>query len=498
VRALLALALTVAGTVFVRLGRPGIWIDEAFTWIDGAQGTNNYNRCGYALIRWLVERLGGVPYEAYLRLLPAIAGWLVVLATAWAFRPLAGARRATFAALVVAASPWHLYWSQNARFYTFAELIALVAAGLLLRALTPPLEASHGGRLVRIPPLVYAVLGLVCAGVAALFQLSALLVLSAFAVAVLVLRPRLGLAPRAPSPARRLRGGTMSRRLGWAALVLVVVLAPAAFDVFEAYRRSKGGGSVGDALHALLALGFTIGPGLGAACLVGAFLAFRDRDRCGALAVAVPTLVGATVVALGLLTVTTAQYAFVALPWIGLVAAWPIGRGDHATSDGPLTGPRASGAWALLVVAPLLASSLLQLGPRYGDRPRWREALVYVESERALGDLVLCLPGPVAEFYMTLGAAVDGSRQARASELRPGRSSEHALNIDRDAPRAYGAAVRAGRPLWLIVRADYLQDFDLAERARFHRFLHDECRLEARFPVRVEARNLDLEVWRRD
>lgn len=476
--ALYLVALALGLSLFARLGRPSLWFDEALTWIDSHDLGQHYNWAGYALVRWTVELCGGAPDEAKLRLAPAFAGWLAVAATAWAFAPLAGARRAALAALLVAASPWQLYWSQNARFYTFAEVATLAGTGLLLRGLA-------GGGLVRI------VLGLAVAVSGTLFHLEALLAVGALAVAAVVVRPALepGHTGVAPAPGRRERTAALARRLGIAGLVLVAVAAPAAFGVFDEYRRAKGG-SAQDVVSAVLALGYTIGPGLGAGFLVGAALAARSRD--GVFALAVPLLGLGAIVGLGFFAKTTAQYAFVFLPWIALVAAWPVGPGGSLASTGRTL------AWALVLVLPLVASSALQLGPRYGDRARWREAFAHVEARRAPGDLVVCLPGPIAEFYLARGAAVPSVGDALEAAAWPTRMPEYAASMHQWDTRVFEAPARDARPLWVVVRTDYLLSLAEADRWRVTAFLRDECRLDARFPVRIDARDLDVEVWRRE
>lgn len=481
---LLAVALALGALVFVRLGRPSLWIDEAFTWQDANASWGNYNRAGYALIVWTVDRLGGVPIEAALRLAPAVAGWLAILATAFALAPLAGARRAAAAACIVAASPWQLFWGQNARFYTFVELATLLGAGCLLRAL------AGVGALG--PRLVLAALGLGLYALGTLFHLQSVLALGALALALIVLRPDLGVqASQAPDPARRARRNRVVLRLGLAGLVLLAVSAPAARDVFAQYVRSKGGGGLGGVQHAVLALGQTIGPGLGAAFVLGALCALRSPGRRGALAVLVSVVGVGAIVVLGVVVTTTAQYAFVHLPWIALVASWPLGRGEL------LGTPRRATAYLFLLTAPLLASSVMQLGPRYGDRPRWREACAHVMSRMADGDLVVSLPSTVAEHYLGLGRYARGATAEDRAARVPTRLPELAGDIDSFNTRTLERPARDGRAMWIVVRLDFLEKWPERDRSRLQAFLRDECRLEARFPVRIEARNLDIEVWRR-
>ncbi len=482
------LAFLAAAVPFLGLGRPSLWLDEGLTWQDALAPGGNYNRLGYALVRWTVEALGGLPTEAHLRFAPAVAGFLAVVATAWAFRPLVGGRCAAAAALVVALSPWHVYWAQNARFYSLVELCTVAGAGLAMRGLAA--TDARGWAVVRLG----AALALFALG--ALFHLQALLALGAFGLALIAVRPSLRTlgagAERAPDPARRERQTRLAVRLGVAAVVLLAVLARPALEVFQRYAFAKGGGGgLSGAAHALRAIGFTLGPGLGAAFLCGAALAWRAPRRTGRWAALVPCLGVGAVLALGFVTTTTAQYALWCLPWFAAVAVWPLQRG--ALLGTPV---RALG-YLLIVVGPLAASTGLQLGVRHGDRPRWREAIALVEARRQPGDLVVSLPGTLAEHYAALGTFAEGAPADLCELLAPTRVPDRAAGVDTFHPRPHERPARDGRTVWLVVRPDFLLTWrSPAERARFQAFLRDSCRLEGRFPVRIDARDLDLEVWR--
>jgi hypothetical protein len=306
------------------------------------------------------------------------------------------------------------------------------------------------------------------------------------------LRPDLG-APvaAAPDPARRARRNQVALRLGLAGIVLLAVAAPAARGVFAEYVRAQGGGGCAGVRHAVFALGHTIGPGLVAAFVLGAVCAVRGAGRRGALAVLVPIVCVGAIVALGAVVTTTAQYAFVHLPWLALVAVWPLGQGEV------LGTPRRALAYVFLVAAPLLASSVMQLGPRHGDRARWREAYAHVTARMAEGDLVVSLPNGVAEHYLGLGRYARGADAEERATRVPRRLPELGGDLDSFNTRTLELPARDGRTLWVVVRTDFLDEWPEQDRSRLQAFLRDECRFEARFPVRIEARNLDVEVWRR-
>ncbi|MEL6716361.1 MAG: hypothetical protein AAFP86_21460, partial [Planctomycetota bacterium] len=151
---------------------------------------------------------------------PALAGWLAIPLTAWAFLPLAGARRCAVAALVVAASAWQLQWSQTARFYTFCEVALLLGTGFALRGVLAP-----GG-----PRPFQLALGLVLGALSGLFHPHGWIVFGATLALVFVLA------------LRRASGGAR-RRLALAGLACVALGAVAivfAWPMWLRFARHKG------------------------------------------------------------------------------------------------------------------------------------------------------------------------------------------------------------------------------------------------------------------
>ncbi|MEM9382468.1 MAG: hypothetical protein AAGB93_21120 [Planctomycetota bacterium] len=453
---LLALALVVGLLRFVRLGRWSLWFDEVLTWGD-AHGTLGgvTNDVGYVLVRWTVDALGGEPTEAALRLLPAVAGFLAIPATCWAFRPLAGGRRAALAALVVAVSAWQLQWSQTARFYTLVQLTALVGAGVTVRG-------ALAGSWLR------AALGIAVAGAGVLFHLSGAICAAAIGGALLF-------AP--PDAAARVRRA--SRAAFFVFAVPGALAIPFVWGAWSSYRAEK---RIEDPLsglsHFALSTGSYVTPALGAFAVAAALLLIVRRDRPGLFALLVPVLGGAALAVAATLATVSAQYAFVLFPWIALVAAWPMGLDAQGRARA------APAALALALVLPQLAESMLYLTVQGGQRPRWREAVELVAQRRAPGDRVLSLPASVTEFYLTGGRETDVRR------------ADSVVRLDGFQARPYETWAREGRRMWFVLRMDYLNSFRPEDRARLLRFLAEECRLVERFPVLVEGRDLSIEVWR--
>ena len=452
---LLALALVLGLLRFWRLPDWSLWYDEAATWFDLQAGLSNpemHNPLGYRAVGWVVQLCGGQPSEFSLRLLPAIAGWLVIPATWFAFRPFAGCARASAAALLVAASSWQLYWSQNARFYTLAQLFALLGGALLLRGLWRK-------------RVLLLVLGSGLIGLAGLFHLSAVMLLPALALAPWLL---------APLELEELRGSQRMRVLLLVLLGAGVLLGFAwALRAFQNFERHAPDFSTA---HYLLTTGFYVTPLLGAGALVGVCAAWNRRSAFGLL-VGVAVLLGLFAMLLcSTRVVVSAQYVFVFLPWIAILAAWPF---EPPPSASPLE-RRLALSWLVLLVLPALASSALYFGARSGERPQWREAFELVWNQREPDDLVLCMEAPVGEYYLGPSGA----------DLQ---NPEHVAWLDRwrsQRPREWAAHARRA---WYVFNTEQLKGWDEPDAREFERFLRERCRLVKCFPLSVESR--DLSVW---
>ena len=474
--ALLLAALLLGGMRWVRLGDWSLWYDEAITWADAHHAAEGqlYNPAGYFLIRRTVEWLGGVADEFSLRFLPAVAGWLAIPLTYWAFAGVAGRRRAALAALLVAVSPWQLYWSQNARFYTMAQALGLGAAGLVLRAYFVERQ-TPAGRYGRIAG------GAVLLALAAQFQLQGALLLLALLAAPLV-SGALGCGLRGS-------GRRAARVVLGVAVLGGLAMAPWVLEAWETYALKKSVGSVpGRLAHFGLSTGFYVSPLWAAGFALGALGAWLARDRFFVFATLVVVIGVAAAGLASLKARVTAQYVFAFSPWIALVAAWPLGilwpAELNARSDARSARLLRYG-YGLLLVAPTLASSVLYLTVRYGERPRWREAYEYVWNHHEAEDLILGMVAPVGEFYLAPGA----------TDLRHPRQVAWLDGFRWETPHHWA---RHDRRTWMILRPDYLEDWPEAEREAMRRMLREECRLAQSFPVVVEGRGLSVEVYVRD
>jgi len=436
---------------FHRLGQWSLWYDEAVTVADAWHGEGMANPLGYALVRLVAGLLGG-PEPLALRAPAAVAGWLAIPLTWWAFRPVAGDRRAALAALLLALSSWALYWSQNARFYTLAQAAGLLGTGLFLRGMLGGASARSG--------LARVIIGLAIVVLGAGFHPTAALVAGALVLAA-------GLAGFQGA------AGRLARRALVVGVVFALAFTPWGLGAFGRFVASKDTAGLGSVAHLIKSTGFFLSPALALAAVVGATQAWRSGPAARVL-VLLPVLAGVSAAGLALFAASSAQYVFVLLPAICLLAAWPVDA---------FPGP-ARLAWGLVLSAPLLTGTYLYFAVRHGERPRWEEAYRYAWEQRGERDLLLGMQAAVGEYYLVQGA----------TDLR--RPTSVAW-IDRTNSRAWTRWAVGERPLWVVVRPEFLQLWEPGERAAFEAFLREECRLARRFPVRMEARDLDVEVWHR-
>ena len=449
-RIVLALACACALLRLWRLDEWSLWYDEVLTWADLASSgglDKLLNPLGYRIVGWTVAATTSTPEAWSLRLAPALAGIACVPVTWWAFRTWAGELRASAAALLIAVSAWHVYWSQTARFYTLAQLVALLGTGVCLRAIA-------GGHLVRL------YLGLAVIGAASALHPSVALLVPAFALAIA------WLAPWDPALARKYR-----RSLVLCAVLAGALIAPFAWDAFESYRGQKGQtDALASISHYLKTTGYHVSPLLLAAALCGAWFAWFARDRLGGVILVAVLLAGFAALLVATQVRVSAQYVFFLLPWIALLAAWPI--------------KERFGLWLPVLVLPALVSCGLYFSVRQGERPQWREAYTFVERSRQADDLVFGMEATVAEFYA--GAVPDELRHPRRYGV-----------LDRWRVDELRQWARSGRDMWLVVNPEQVKAWPAGEAERFGRFLREECRLERVWPLYVESRDLSVWVYRR-
>jgi hypothetical protein len=450
---LVAALLALAALRCLGLGRWGLWIDEAFTLHDSAAllaGVQTKFPLGLyctAAAQWLF----GSDAEWVLRFAPALCGACALPLCVWAFAPALGRSRALAIAGLVGLSSWHLFWSQSARHYTLAQDISLVGCGLALRACA----SASAWRFA---------LGVAIAAAAGFAHPTAMLV-----------APALMFAPWLSS----LRGARFAwRPPAWcivlAALVLALALGGWASTVWHKYLDSKSGSST---RQLALTCGYYFTPLLLSCALGGAWLAWRRRSAIDLVALCVCVPAVAALFLASTQAVVSAQYLFVLLPWVALLATAPLF--DQGV------GARLRGAMMFALAAYGVLDLALYFAMRNGDRPRWSEAYAYVWEQRHDDDMVFGMAWPVGEYYLS-----PGSKSLRVPEAVV-RSSGY-LDL------APGQWARRGRRMWFVINREDMLAWQVPERERLLEMLSTQCKLERRFDVPGTPRDLDVDVYLRE
>ncbi|MCC6409853.1 MAG: hypothetical protein IT453_22055, partial [Planctomycetes bacterium] len=214
---------------------------------------------------------------------------------------------------------------------------------------------------------------------------------------------------------------------------------------------------------------------LAAAAAGGALVAFRTRDPFRAWVAAALFATIAAALLLSLQARVSAQYVFVALPAVALLAAY----GLEALAE-----RKAALARAALVVI-LCASAADQAHyffARNGDRERWREAYQFVWNSRGASDLIVGMAGPVGEYYL----APDSKSFRQPLSLVPLTTHNAYVTMQ---------WARRQRRVWYVVLDEWLEEWPRDQRQALVRYLDDSGRMLAEFPVRHPIRDLTVRVW---
>lgn len=444
----LVAALTLSLVGIYLGGGVSLWFDEALTVTDAFHPRGiNHNPGFYGLILACMEFWGGVVDERGVRLLSAVATLISLPLCYLAFLPLAGPRRSAWASLVLAASPWVLQWATNGRPYAAGLTVSLLGTAVLLRALLR--DAPKG-----------AALGLGLMGLAGALQLSMLAAPMAL-VGALVLGPLVGIRP-APRVTRMCLLGMP---------VLLILLGFIFAGDLSIYLAQKGEISGLSGLkHFVLASGFALTPVLGLCALWGAWRAHQEQQDVVLLLALACVLGAASVATVGWFGQVTAQYVFCFLPFVVLLAVWPLGEGR-------------GWAYKSILILPLLALSALEVGSWHGSRPRWREAFAHVQIQRGPGDLVLSMQAGLGDLYTQPGWT--DARYPLA----------HAW-ADRTQPMRIVDAARLDRPSWLILRRDFLLKWPARDRAVLEHVLARQAQRVLLLEGSPPGRDMTLEVYR--
>jgi hypothetical protein len=179
----------------------------------------------------------------------------------------------------------------------------------------------------------------------------------------------------------------------------------------------------------------------------------------------------------------TAQYVFVVLPFVCLLAAAPWCLANPGRQES-LPGATAYGVLTLVSLPALIQCGLF-LTHRNGERPHWREAYSTLAREIEPQDLLMGMSAPVGEYYLN----------PLATNVR---NPEMVVYLDQwrsEVPQRWD---RTGRRTWFVVNFEELDDWQPAAAEEFRRTLSEDCRLVAAWPLEVESRDLSVYLFVRD
>ena len=310
-----------------------------------------------------------------------LAGVLTLALFFVTFRTALGDRAAILGTLFLCLSMWHLFWSQVGRHFSPQTLFILLGIYFLLKY-------WEGGR----PILVW--LGAAATAVAMATHSSAFFFLAAF-VAVLgsgFLASLVGRAER--TPRQYLKAGIPF-------LLLLLAYLPVLFVVGRYIVQNKVAWNPPYGIIASYL--FYLNPVFLFFALGGFLILLKRRDELSWL------LAGLIVVPLALVlysTTRTISSASYILATILPVAALFGVAADWLLTAGTDRGHR----WAtVVIVVGLFVAQSWDLAHYYfvynGLKPRWKDAMAYVEERRDADDAVYAAEGQVADFYLGSGEA---------------------------------------------------------------------------------------------
>ena len=484
---MLLFTVLAAALRLTRLGEWSLWIDEAHTFRDVIApsemfwdyGTANYP-LSYLLLRSFTEMFGMLASDLspeIMRLPFVFFGIASVPAVAIVARGMVGSSAALLAALFLAFSPWHIYWSQNARSYSMALFFCLIATG----------AAFHGFHRRSWPMLLASIVFFFLGG----FSHPSAYVLLTSALMYLLL-------------VMALRPGSRPQVAKWGVLGILTILSLMVFFLQPVVERML---EVKDPQFSLFHLAQTMVFYVGVPVLmaaVGGMLHLFDRHAPAATFLAVmfvlPILALSIVSMVGIQAVS-AQYAFVALPAIYILAATLMMAFARAfVGSGARTVVLRMVPLAMIVVH-MLGQDYLYFVKQYGWRPRWEEAVRYIETHApATGReriRILTTNGPSLRYYVDPEGF--SSRRQRNNTVRVRAVSIYSWI--QSAPEVFldqeiAEADVHQESLWAVVTEPELEEMD--RDARANAFFRKRFRQVRRLPNWTGPKDMTVLVYRYD
>ena len=310
-----------------------------------------------------------------------LAGVLTLVLFFATFRGVLGDRAAILGTLFLCLSMWHVFWSQTGRHFSPQTLFILLGIYFLL--------AHWKGK-----STLFAWLAAASVGVALATHSSAFFFLAAFVAAAGfgTFASLVGWSDRPPRD---------YLRAGIPFLVLTLIYLPVLFSVGKYVLEVK---SAWNPPYGILASYLFYVPPLVALLAIGGFLALLKRHED--LAWLLASLI---VVPFALLVYSTTR-TLASVPYI-LASIIAVAALVGVAADWLLeVGSRAQLKWAAAaIVTGIFVAESWDLAHYYtvfnGLKPRWKDAIAYVEERREPGESLYAFERQVAEFYLGRGAA---------------------------------------------------------------------------------------------
>jgi hypothetical protein len=373
---LAGITLVAALLRFYKLGDWSFWGDEIFSVGFEEDGFNySFLRRSLAgsMIHLATATLGTSEWSA--RLFPALIGMISIPILYFPIKRLFGASVAILASGLLAVSPWHLYWSQNARFYSLLLLFYTLA----LFYLAIGIEEDRPW---------YFLLSVIFLGLAARERLVAL-----FFIPVILSYLSLLNILSSDNPLRH--------RLRYLLLPLTLGVVLALFFVVP-YMRDMNqwlvnfGGPNNSPFWILAGTVSYIGLPvvcIGAAGAVYFFLSRNQAILLVSLSAAIPLVLMAGI---ALFHYSANRYVFITLTSWTLLAALAI-KELFAHLKGHLRIFPA--ALVCLLFIALIKEDVLYYQYQNGNRPDWKAAFAFIQSQKESGELVLSANKALGDYY---------------------------------------------------------------------------------------------------
>ncbi|MEX0653369.1 MAG: glycosyltransferase family 39 protein [Phycisphaeraceae bacterium] len=388
---IVVITILAAALRLFRLGMPSMWVDELFTVFHVARepGIDYWLRPlaylptqiglwlqGIDLGRLSPGEMGawramGVD-EATLRLPSAVIGIASIPILGWLTQRLVDRRTALIFTALLAVATWHLWMSQSGRFYVQQILLYNVCLILYYDGVT------------RRSPRTLAACGVFFL-LAFMTQMTSPMILGVFAVEAVIRQWQ--------NPGRRVGQGT------WLLLGVAVLLCGGVVGWW--YRISDFSASTHSAPVIVAGTVWLVGVPVALFAGCTAVWMWRRNPRLTGFLVASALMPVVTLIVLGWLGANVhtryacpSMYGWLLLAAIGLSAVYDKLRQE--------TGPALAAAPLALVISASLVTDLIYYTGGYGHRPRWREAISYIEQHRRDDEQVLAdyVPYHQARYYL--------------------------------------------------------------------------------------------------